>query len=241
MGKAKLRACRLALAPSTGLGEEAFADDQDQQSEEEHRVLDQERMARTTETVTVAGQGNPRRVHVHGIKKWQGSKFWATGNEDDSSEESENEEATPTLVNEALVTGLTIDQLRQVEAELDTPHSSTTKVRTSLKESSISKQIVDTWIINRWNRGKSWTDPLPPPRTSPLRTLGYAIAKAKVLKGQNSGSLTTKHDRHRGLGLSESSSARSRHMPSPVGTSDKTSSRLDQMASSRNPISSDSV
>jgi hypothetical protein len=144
MGKAKLRACRLALAPSTGLGEEAFADDQDQQSEEEHRVLDQERMARTTETVTVVGQGNPRRVHVHGIKKWQGSKFWATGDEDDSSEESENEEATPTLVNEALVTGLTIDQLRQVEAELDTPHSSTTKVRTSLKESSISKQIVDT-------------------------------------------------------------------------------------------------
>jgi hypothetical protein len=61
MAKEKLWVRRLTLAPSsTNPGDEDCEDDQDSQEEEEHRILDQERLARTTEIAIAAGKGNPR-------------------------------------------------------------------------------------------------------------------------------------------------------------------------------------
>jgi hypothetical protein len=236
MAREKLRVRRLTLAPPSGLGEEECADGQDQKDEEERFMLDKERMARTTEIAITAGQRNTQRAHVHGVEQLQGSKFWDTGNEDDSSEESETEEATPTLIREALEAGFTIEQLRQAEAELETPSPSTPKVvRTNLKEDSMAKQIVGTWITNRRKNGKPWTGPLPPPRKSPLRTLGDALAKARVVKRRSSDNMKAIQDRRHGSVLPECSSVRTRYMPSPTEASAKTSPRLDQMASVRNP------
>jgi hypothetical protein len=86
------------------------------------------------------------------------------------------------LLREAIDAGFSADQICQAEDELETPPTSTPKVRMKLKEGSISQQIVDTWISNRRKNGKSWSGPLPPPCNSPLRTLGDAMAKAKVIK-----------------------------------------------------------
>jgi hypothetical protein len=163
-------------------------------------------LARTREIAIAAGQGNPRRAHVHSVEQWQGSKFWAAGDED--SGEDSDDDSTPTLLREAIAAGFQADEIRQAEDELETPSTSTPKVRTKLKEGSISKQIVDTWITNRRKNGKPWTGPLPPPRNSPLRTLGDAMAKARVVKRRNSASISAIHDRQRGLGLLEGSSVR---------------------------------
>jgi hypothetical protein len=83
-------------------------------------------------------------------------------------------------VNEAISKGFTVGHLRQAEEKLPSPPPGSTKVCTKLKEGSISKEIVELGVVNWRNKVKSWNEPLPSPRQSPLRTIGDAIANAKV-------------------------------------------------------------
>jgi hypothetical protein len=97
-------------------------------------------------------------------------------------EESSNYEDidVPTLVEEAVVAGFTIDQLRQAKEELSSPVLDSPEVSAKLQEGSVSKQIVQLWIANRQSKAKPWCGPLPSPGKSPLRTLGDAMANAKI-------------------------------------------------------------
>jgi hypothetical protein len=221
MAKAKTRVRRLALAPSFDPGETEDAEDQEGQVEDEQHMLHREQMARVTDISMIAGQGKHEPPHVHGVEQWQGSKLWAIGEGYSSveSDEEEDEAASPVLVQEALIAGFTIDQICQAEAELDTPPAATTKVCAKLKEGSISKQIVDVWVNNRRKQGKPWSGPLPPPRQSPPRTLGDAVAKARVVNYRKDVSMQYMNDRRRGLTLSAKSSARQRHTLSSTVTS----------------------
>jgi hypothetical protein len=224
MAKEKLLVHRLTLAPASGTGKEDCDDGTYQQEEEERHMLDREQMARITDIAIMVREGNPLCSHVHGVEPRHGSKFWATREDGDSSREEDEgcDEATPMLMDEALAVGFTIDQIHQVEAELETPSTSTPKVQMKLKEGSFSKQIIDAWVRNRWNDGKPWIGPVPPPRKSPLRTLGDAIATTKVENHQKLLSLNAMKDHHRGSHLPESSSAQKWHMPSPIVTSART-------------------
>jgi hypothetical protein len=96
-----------------------------------------------------------------------------------------DDHSTPALVREALAAGFTVDHLRQAEDELVTPSAETPKVCAKMKEGSITGKIVETWVTNRRSKMKPWSGPLPPPRHSPLQTLGDAMANAKIESKKN--------------------------------------------------------
>jgi hypothetical protein len=81
---------------------------------------------------------------------------------------------------EAFDAGFTMEQLHQAEEELALPTTESPKVCLNLKEGSISKKLVDLWISNHRSKVRPWKGPLPPPRQSPMRTLGDAITNAKI-------------------------------------------------------------
>jgi hypothetical protein len=56
-------------------------------------------------------EGNHPRPHVHRVEPVWRSKFWASGEDDDSSTESEEEETLP-LVNEVIAARFTIGHLQ---------------------------------------------------------------------------------------------------------------------------------
>jgi hypothetical protein len=64
----------------------------------------------------------------------------------------------PTLVEEAITTGFTINHLRQAEEELSSPPSGSTEVCAKLKEGSMSKKVVELWTANRRNKAKLTLD-----------------------------------------------------------------------------------
>jgi hypothetical protein len=223
MGKSKLRVRRLTLAPNAVAGESDSNQQRDEEAEEERRMLDREHLRRITEVSLIAGEGKGKHTkpHVHGVEPTWGSKFWASGNDDTSTEASDDEDiTTPTLMSESLEAGFTVEHLRQAEADLRTPTSSTGKVRVNLSECSISKKIVDAWINNRRNIGKPWCGPLPPPRESPLRTLGDALANAKVQIRRKASHSYATHDHHRGYILPKCSSAQAVNQEGMVPRSD---------------------
>jgi hypothetical protein len=92
-------------------------------------------------------------------------------------------------------------------------------------------------VNNRLKNVKPWTGPLPPPQTSPLQTLGDALAKAKVVNRRKSDSRNDILNRHQRLGLSEKSSGRAKLLQTPTSNSAKTSPRVDQMSRLRVPES----
>jgi hypothetical protein len=137
-------------------------------------------MVRMTDISIMSGERTHARPRVHGVEPTWRSKFWASGEDIDSPADSEDEEAEQTPVNEAISKGFTVGHLRQAEEKLPSPPPGSTKVCTKLKEGSISKEIVELGVVNWRNKVKSWNEPLPSPRQSPLRTIGDAIANAKV-------------------------------------------------------------
>jgi hypothetical protein len=151
-----LRVRRLTLAPPPKL-ESA---DESPVVDEGRMMLDQERWARSIELTTVTATARLRRDTRHGVEPDYGSKFWATGNDDESGSESEEEDiSTPMLVKEALDAGFSVEQVRQAEAEIPTPTSTSPKVK-SLPKASISSKIVDVWVQNRKLKGKPRTGAL---------------------------------------------------------------------------------
>lgn len=89
-------------------------------SEEQQRLLDNERLARLTEIALAASEGKKSKPTVHGVEPLMGSKFWASGDDDDDSSDVD-ELNSPMLLKEALEAGFTIKQLYQAESELTSP------------------------------------------------------------------------------------------------------------------------
>jgi hypothetical protein len=226
MAKLKSWVRRLTLAPIAESRDLVDTGQQADHGDEERNMLQREQMARATDISLIAGQGKRQRPHIHGVEKGMGSKFWATGDDYSSTEsvcssnesDDEDETSSPTLAKEALEAGFTLDQIRHAETELDTPPTGTSKVCAQLQEGSISKQIVDAWVFNRRKQGNPWRGPLRPPRQSPPRTLGDAMAKAKFVDHRKAMSMSSRHDTHRVPTLSDRSSIRQRHEPAPVVT-----------------------
>jgi hypothetical protein len=77
---------------------------QQEDGEEDNRVaLGHEQMSRITNIALLAGEGTYPRPHVHGVEPSWGMKFWASGEDEDSSSGSEDEDdSSPTLTKEAI-------------------------------------------------------------------------------------------------------------------------------------------
>jgi hypothetical protein len=188
MGKSKVRVRRLTLPPSCDaarhLGNEGAAD---------QFILQKEQFSRIPEISIMAGEVSRPRPHLHGVEPPWRSKFWAAGESDVSSVSSSKDDSV--LVEEALEAGLSLEQIRQAEEELVSPSPDATKVSKQLKEGSMAKKVIDVWVNNQRNKGRPWCGPLPPPRQSPLRTLGDALANAKIEKRRCSSSSVSQMDR----------------------------------------------
>jgi hypothetical protein len=85
--------------------------------------------------------------------------------------------ASSELRREAFAAGFSMGDIQEAEEELHTPTQTAVQ---ELKQGSVSKKLIDTWTMNRRDKVKPWQGPLPPPRVSPPRTLGDALAAASV-------------------------------------------------------------
>jgi hypothetical protein len=134
MAKARLRVKRLTLAPLSNL-----CADKDDEEDQAQLCLDRERLSRAIDLSVAAGEGNRIGNHKHGVEPNFTSKFWAKdgsssdSEEDDASSESVEDVTTPMLVSEALKASFSLKQIKQAEAELDSPSSLTSKVCSELK------------------------------------------------------------------------------------------------------------
>jgi hypothetical protein len=129
-------------------------------------IREAEHLARAVDLSILTGEGKHPRPHVHGVEPQWRSKYWASGDEDESS--NEEDMAASTLVEEAVAAGFTMEQLRQAEDELSPPASPSMKVSAAPSEDSLSSKIVQLWVANRQKKIKLWSGPLPPLRQSPL-------------------------------------------------------------------------
>jgi hypothetical protein len=110
--------------------------------------------------------------------------------------------AESTLVEEADAAGFTMEQIRLAEDELSSPASSSTMISAKPREDSLSSKILQLlWVANRQKKIKPWSGLLPPLRQSPLRTLGDAMAKAKVTPSKKGLKLYAMKDCHRECNL----------------------------------------
>jgi hypothetical protein len=126
-----------------------------------------EHMARAVDLSILTGEGKHPRPHVHVVEPIWGSKFWASGSGDESSDDEEF--ASSTLVDKAIAVGFTIEQIQQAEGELSLSRvSASSEVCAKPNEGSLSSKIVQLWVANRQNKVNAWSGPLPPPRQSPL-------------------------------------------------------------------------
>ena len=141
-------------------------------------------------------------------------KFWAQSSEGSEAEEgnhddhstpdlihddgnSSSEPSTPVFVREALEAGFTIDQLSRAEKALDSGmHSG---------DARLAYSIVST-MVQRKLAGRPWQGRLPPPRISPPRTLGDAMATASYQRSSKSRQIGLPAERHVGGGANSSPS-----------------------------------
>jgi hypothetical protein len=70
------------------------------------------------------------------------------------------------------------------------------------------------WVSNQQSKGQPWICPLPPPRQSPLQTLGDALGNAKIEKKVRNNSPHASRDRRPGSACPQSSSVGPRRLPS---------------------------
>jgi hypothetical protein len=125
---------------------------QREEEDEESRVLwEKEQLARDMNLSIILGEGRRPRSHVHGVEPSRGSKFWANGDDEESSNDEDMEEV--------VAAGFTIDQLCQTEEELSSPASESPEVSAKLQEGSVSKKIVQPWSANRQSKAKPWVMP----------------------------------------------------------------------------------
>lgn len=128
---------------------------------EEDCFLAKEQMARTSTLVRANFVSSVPRVH--GVEDCMGSRFWALGEE--SELESEDDDSI-----------VSIDTPELIEAEKELNDESSV---CSPRGSSLANKIVNK-IVDHQLAGRPWRGKLPSPRISPPRTIGDAIASAKV-------------------------------------------------------------
>lgn len=172
----RLRVRRLTLAP-TARSEVAEMDIPEAAPSMVDCFLASEQMARVCELVHAA---TPKpRPSVHGVEDTMGSRFWALGVESDSDADAESNSdesmSTPDFIQQAQEVGFSFAQLIEAEEELNV---STKKAQ--VKEGSMANKIVEALVRHRTSGIRPWRGKLPPPRVSPPRTLGDAMASAKV-------------------------------------------------------------
>jgi hypothetical protein len=177
--KLRVRRLTLALASRSEDAEGSLGD------REANEILDKERLFRSME---VAASSRNRTMHrVHGVEDRIGYRFWAResdpgsesedggGVEEEVEQSSVETSSTEVFLQHAQDAGSTIQKPQQAEDEI---HVSPRNNESSAPKGSHAKQIVDE--LARKNKHAPWTGPLPAPRKSPRRTIGYVIAKAKA-------------------------------------------------------------
>jgi hypothetical protein len=92
MAKSKVRVHRLTLAPSSDAGDEGGSIPKEVGEDERQTLLEKEQMARMTDISIMSGERTHARPRVHGVEPTWRSKFWASGEDIDSSANSEDEE-----------------------------------------------------------------------------------------------------------------------------------------------------
>jgi hypothetical protein len=101
--------------------------DQREEEDEESRMLwEIEQMVRAMDLSIISGEGKHPRPHVDRVEPAWASIFWVLGDDEEPSDDEEI--VVPTLVDEAITTSFTIEQLRQAEDELSSPSSTSTEV-----------------------------------------------------------------------------------------------------------------
>ncbi|TVU40757.1 hypothetical protein EJB05_14233, partial [Eragrostis curvula] len=120
--------------------------------------------------------------HVHGVEDRLGTRFWALGSDTESEEDDEIESiAAPDFIQQAGELGFSMEELARADEEMPV---SPTSQKPILVEGSLAEKIINAMVQKRskaWTPAtKPWQGPLPPPRKSPMRTLGDALATAKV-------------------------------------------------------------
>jgi hypothetical protein len=84
----KLWVRRLTLAPSSVAGVQDGPARSNGEEDECISLLAKEQMARMIDILIISEKGNHPRPHVHGVEPEWRLKFWASGEDDDSSVES---------------------------------------------------------------------------------------------------------------------------------------------------------
>lgn len=172
--RGKLRVRRLTLAPAS---QPVLANDGE--ISDAQRILDQERMERSRELVIAASSRD--RPHIHAVEEWRRSRFWATSDSDESSQEDDGEDQsldTPEFVGRAHQAGFSTEELLKAGKELEeVPYD-------ELHQNSIAKTIVQAMVSHR--AITPWTGRLPKPRKSPPMALEAAMSRAKVIKSPRS-------------------------------------------------------
>jgi hypothetical protein len=188
MGKSKVRVRRLTLPPSCDaarhLGNEGASD---------QFILQKEQFSRITEISIMAGEVSRPRPHLHG---WN-----LLGDPNSGRPEKVMSLAflLPKMIQCWLKRpwrrGFLWSKSGKQRKKLVSPSPDATKVSKQLKERSMAKKVIDVWVNNQRNKCRPWCGPLPPPRQSPLRTLGDALANAKIEKRRCSSSSVSQMDR----------------------------------------------
>lgn len=130
--------------------------------------------------VEVAAAASGRPATRHGVEPLA-SRFWATGDSDYESSDEEasdvvqvRDQSTPEFIAEARRAGFSMEDLVRAENELTTASTKTSQGTTS---TPLATRILDS-MVQRRRAGRPWLGPLPPPRVSPVRTLGDELNKA---------------------------------------------------------------
>jgi hypothetical protein len=176
--KNMVRMCRLTLAPIPALGN-------DVQITKDAEILDKEKMARGMEITMLTTSTSSHRIL--GVEDRLSYRFWARDGEEDSDEDSEGGQEqdeddssmqtlnSPEFCRVAMEVGFTESELLQAEEEVKISPNSKKYVAL---EGSLASRVIKDIISNK--KVKPWSGPLPPPRISPRRTIGDAIAMAQV-------------------------------------------------------------
>jgi hypothetical protein len=124
--------------------------------------------------VDLAVEASRHTKPVHGVREKPtpiASKFWSHSGDSDSNVSVDDDLSTPEFINRAASAGFTLDQLYKDEKALDSGNSDPLS-----SDIFLAKSIVSNLVQRKFN-GAPWKGPLPPPRVSPPRTLGDAMAK----------------------------------------------------------------
>jgi hypothetical protein len=182
MGKNKLRVRRLTLAPRI-----STKDDEEDGDTDGDLVLAVEHLHRVVEVAVASSSTRPK--PVHGVEDRIGRRFWARDSDSDSDVNEVDHLATS-------LSKLAINPTSEPDTSRESASSSETAAVSTSPEIKPEKEASSKRSGNEAEaklKVQPWRGPLPPPRTSPRRTFGDALASTQVCLKPRSrkGSLST--------------------------------------------------